>query len=1193
MTESEQEYEKIEISATPLDLSRYAKTKEQNLISRWANQLINLIFTDNISTIERPIFLLRHLNSSSRNTLAVNRCPNVIYVPDPFQADTIQNIFNQLKSPSVLTWNNIIECLKTGSFSNIIKKEEFNEIDLASIESFFLVLLYFICYAHQDENYQIDEPFSDILQLIMKKELKIMHNSSLSSNLWETVFKKKNLRFESYATGNSPKYCPSNVYFNEVLDCIRLRSQNQSKIIQTINEKGDHTRAELEQLGRLLQCSFYTFLEFSLFSEYMTIENIKVLSKYAKNLPTSWFTPDFLQTTLNLAKREKEKPVEESCLKEILEIYVWWMKKNSSFLSMTLATDIIEFVIEVASIPDLICQATLIICSASDKLSAEYVLRLSNILAELLSNDKQLWKDSEKISVITPGLAHLMKLIPYPGVISTAMINSWNLSKENYKLLHIYQFILKEKLQEAGLIGVGVTKKKKRNSLNNGWLYEIIKSCDNKEKPVQSLYAMAGILKGFHPYTTDNLLRSNESSLVFDKMTKIFSQKILLLLEKLEEIPDAKECVAYCFSECFNIIELIELDHKTFSKLFIDERLLKALFDNMINELRLEDDFFDNMYKGKMNKDLTYQEAFTKKLENPLFNSLGKQSRAFGVILWNHIDHLENLYNLERRSAGEKRVLNIYEGFTDFLKELYIKWKDCKLNDENFKTSNDKTIKPQELILRYFRDLLFIYTMITKCLYLDPHPHTPTVYDEEDDPQKKRKIDFRTCMILNSLNAFSYLHFVTITFGEDGFDIWRDVIEEIISQIEQLKPDDLIEEVVSQFKVEDININSNTMEKYRFIFFLYVSKRLISHLSSRFVHQFMYRPISQFLSIQVTDAKNNTNNINYDLFNSSHKTCLSIFENPEKFKHLILSIADDYSNLLIRDYPNNIDYQRLRQGYFSLVRGLSQSISFNNSESLFTDNEEEDVMMYDDTMEQEQKHENPSAENNINSEECDIVALRCLLKLTNKIYKYSELITSSSSNSSDNGKNNSYKAQLTTERGHFITILFDQIQCVSIPVMEILLEIIKQIVLNNCIIIDFNCQNIHSIHQKNRKSDEDRGNMDEDDEDDEDNMNDQQENEEKENSILASSEKITLCEDLVPLNSQLWKSLYDTVSSARLDRRKAERCVLWYLSLHNTKKNNTKELNNDDDQKSKNSSSLDSEDTESEDDPQPTLKSKL
>jgi len=58
--------------------------------------------------------------------------------------------------------------------------------------------------------------------------------------------------------------------------------------------------------------------------------------------------------------------------------------------------------------------------------------------------------------------------------------------------------------------------------------------------------------------------------------------------------------VAYCFSECFNIIELIELDHKTFSKLFIDERLMKALFDNMINELRLEDDFFDNMYKGKM-----------------------------------------------------------------------------------------------------------------------------------------------------------------------------------------------------------------------------------------------------------------------------------------------------------------------------------------------------------------------------------------------------------------------------------------------------------------------------------------------------------------------------------------------------------------------------------------------------------------
>jgi len=48
------------------------------------------------------------------------------------------------------------------------------------------------------------------------------------------------------------------------------------------------------------------------------------------------------------------------------------------------------------------------------------------------------------------------------------------------------------------------------------------------------------IRKGFHPYTTDNFLRSNESSLVFDKMTKIFSQKILLLLDKLEDIPGAK-----------------------------------------------------------------------------------------------------------------------------------------------------------------------------------------------------------------------------------------------------------------------------------------------------------------------------------------------------------------------------------------------------------------------------------------------------------------------------------------------------------------------------------------------------------------------------------------------------------------------------------------------------------------------------
>jgi len=250
-------------------------------------------------------------------------------------------------------------------------------------------------------------------------------------------------------------------------------------------------------------------------------------------------------------------------------------------------------------------------------------------------------------------------------------------------------------------------------------------------------------------------------------------------------------------------------------------------------------------------------------------------------------------------------------------------------------------------------------------------------------------------------------------------------------------------------------------------------------------------------------------------------------------------------------------------------------------------------MIYDENMEIEQKPENP-ATNNVNNEECDIVALRCLLKLTKKIYKYSELITSSTSNATDNNRNNSYKAQLVTERGHFITILFDQIQCVSIPVMEILLEIIKQIVLNNCITIDFNCQDIHSLQQKHKKDNENKQNMDEEDDEEEDNVNEQYNDIEKENSILASSQKITLCEDLVPLNSQLWKSLYDTVSSAKLDRRKAERCVLWYLSVHNIKKNNAKELNNEDDIKSKKSGSIDSgEETESVDDPLPPLKSKL
>lgn len=140
--------------------------------------------------------------------------------------------------------------------------------------------------------------------------------------------------------------------------------------------------------------------------------------------------------------------------------------------------------------------------------------------------------------------------------------------------------------------------------------------------------------------------------------------------------------------------------------------------------------------------------------------------------------------------------------------------------------------------------------------------------------------------------------------------------------------------------------------------------------------------------------------------------------------------------------------------------------------------------------------------------------------------------------------------------------------------MEILLEIIKQLVLNNSIIIGFNYQDINKKANEKKLLTEAPSNIESNPAQPPMEVRALTENKPEEDvSSLSSTEKITLCEDLIPLNSQLWKSLYDTVSSARLDRRKAERCVLWYLALLNSKKNSMKELIDNDDTKSKKSSS--------------------
>ncbi|KAJ3090009.1 hypothetical protein HK102_004937 [Quaeritorhiza haematococci] len=214
-----------------------------------------------------------------------------------------------------MTWESILSVLDAGDLNRLWDASKLKSVtkdDRVRLEEFLLFALYVAVNAHDDCDVPaVRSLFRDTLDKIYTQKLGIMRSSLLPPGTWHTVFTQCNLRLENVVISDSPsRLSASNVYFNEVLDAIRIRHLADHGVIKPIQPRGNlgvgnngTAKPDTRKLAEVLVCSFNTILEFNGQSDFMVIENLLVLAQAAQQLPSSWYTPEFIDLLMKMCQK--------------------------------------------------------------------------------------------------------------------------------------------------------------------------------------------------------------------------------------------------------------------------------------------------------------------------------------------------------------------------------------------------------------------------------------------------------------------------------------------------------------------------------------------------------------------------------------------------------------------------------------------------------------------------------------------------------------------------------------------------------------------------------------------------------------------------------------------------------------------------------------------------------------------------
>ncbi|KAJ3194012.1 hypothetical protein HDU67_004885 [Dinochytrium kinnereticum] len=90
-------------------------------------------------------------------------------------------------------------------------------------------------------------------------------------------------------------------YFNELMEYIRISHLHITESLPA--SAMGLTNDQAKSLVQILSTSLHTIIEYGSISDFMVIENARILSRFGAQLPVSWYNGDFVAALLEAVNR--------------------------------------------------------------------------------------------------------------------------------------------------------------------------------------------------------------------------------------------------------------------------------------------------------------------------------------------------------------------------------------------------------------------------------------------------------------------------------------------------------------------------------------------------------------------------------------------------------------------------------------------------------------------------------------------------------------------------------------------------------------------------------------------------------------------------------------------------------------------------------------------------------------------------
>ncbi|KAG0347329.1 hypothetical protein BG005_000243 [Podila minutissima] len=898
--------------------------------------------------------------------------PGVLYLQNPLHPFPLNDLLNSVDLP-LIDVETLVGCVDTGDWTCLLKEEQtdpkLRDQAAQSLENLCLLSFYlrWSLPGLSVAPLPVDGPEQGMLRDLVGRILSEGPSPpSGRSTIWHQAFSEQALRLTPQQDPRNPTL-PSklSVLLNELLEVVRLDKIRRDGWTDPLSD------AQFQQLGKLLSTSFFTIIEFADVSLYMPVENIVFLSKFGVQLPASWYSDDFLRTTIRMARKylltEKQDkvrvPIQVQGLAAMSTLWSFWMRKTGSGDANVLGQDLVEIMADILATPSLFigtesrglfsaCFSGL--ATGLDKwagLMEPQVVEglvaglergrvtaqdqdmegIQASLATVLRSKLLLENSPESIKRLTTGI-----LKSFYGDVEALMTPGLVGIEELLQVQRLFQFIV---TQNAGLAAVAEEneseKKKKRKQKKAAvlkgqkwWqaLFHGIQDASSEKDAVPSLLAIAGILRAVQHAEDDPPKVDGESLAMIED---IYVGKLQAVLESLQSPekrihlpPQTQACLIFATSQTIPSLPTCK------SRLGSDYCALLAnlLVDNMLDLNKdgilplgqilrvIGQDLFIHGSKGNyLPVEGEAHSLLTKTVRGPLFSEMGRIARTVATLL----EGVEDW----------KEIGSILQRMRSFAINIHADWSRNRLSqadtflvpepgqekEAGVMQLDQESTKAMAMLFQIFKTLLFAYTMIFGAV----------VEKSSTEPVPARLVSHLDYLILDS---YAYLYFTTYKLGPGGFQVYEELITTVLTRMVAAEtPVDpqlnsslqgnhhvlLNKTLEAMMPKAELGYGDVVMES-RTLYFMNLLERLMPAIEESFLEDKLLALVYPYL------LKNDQK----DLFESAHSVVMSVFLTN---KRIAKNVAPFYSNLLLAHFPREINIDQLRAAFTTMIRSLSET----------------------------------------------------------------------------------------------------------------------------------------------------------------------------------------------------------------------------------------------------------------------------